>query len=633
MKSVFTILLSLLQFLAVTFNLVPINTEFAFGGTPYVAPAFTETLTLAEDGVSDYRIIIPQGADTMVRTAAEQLQSYFFQITGAKPVVAEDTSRVWHHEILLGDTNRRRVDVSALGTEGFTIFVEEEKLYIAGGRERGVLYGVFAFLEEQLGCRWWTPTVETVPESPTLKIDKHLHVTQTPSFAVRCNRPAGLTTNPIYYAKNRTNVTFYNTYPFMNGGYDYTIWDDTMREIVPDSYFEEDPEIFALDGETGERTLDRVCMTNEHAYEITLAYILRRVAERRASGSCARYVHIGQKDVTNQCDCQDCTAVYETYGAVSATTILFCNRLADDLEAAGFGDYIVTFYAYQETTAPPTKGALRCGDRVIPVICASHYACMVHPWTECGYQDIDGNDMPSYRLGDHSDTIVADWYRRWAEVADTTLVYDYTINFLNSQMFLPNLAVIQPNYKYLTELGITGFTYTCGDGHTAAFNELRNYILWHVMWDVDVDVERLVDEFLDGYYGAAAAPYIKEFICYYTAKTAQGSHATNTDWEYQEAFFSFGDIAYMDRLWKKALAADVTEEQLFRIETAELSWEFRKANAFMGQYMLINPGRAAAQEKLYDDFIAHGITAISSFSPMPPKEEINFFLNQPMGWR
>ena len=632
MNNFIVVLLSLLQFLTVTLNLVPLDTNVNYGGTPYEEPVIGEYVTLTEDGSSDYTIVIPEAADAGVRAAAEQLQSYLFKISGAELTVADDTSPVREHEILLGNTSRAVTDVSALGDEGFTIYVAGEKLIIAGGATHGVLYGVFTFLEEQLGCRWWTPTVETVPETPTVRIDAQLNNTQVPSFSVRCNRPSGLNYDTMVYAKNRTNVTFYTNYAFMNDSVDYVLWDVSMPKLVPDSLFDTSPEMFALDGATGERTNKHVCMSSDEAYDIALANAISYIQKSEAKGSYARYIHIGQKDVTVECACPECQAAAQKYGSYSAPVILFCNRLAGDLAAAGYGDYSVTFFAYQETTAPPT-GALRCADNVIPVICGSHYSCMVHPWTECGFRDISGNDKFAYRFGDHSDTVFADQLKRWAEVADTTFIYDYTINFTNTQMFLPNLAVIQPNYQYLRDTGITGITYTCGDGHPAAFNELRNYLLSHLMWNVDADVEYLTDEFLAGYYGADAAPYIKEFIDTYIAKTAASAHATNTDWEYQEALFNLSDTEHFDTLWSNALNADVTDEQLYRIEISELSWEVRKANAFMGEYMFINPGRAAAQERLYDNLIAHGIDEISTFAKLPPKESIDFYTSQPVSWR
>jgi hypothetical protein len=46
----------------------------------------------------------------------------------------------------------------------------------------------------------------------------------------------------------------------------------------------------------------------------------------------AEYIHIGQKDNSNYCLCESCSALYEEYGSVSAPTIIFTNAFADALD-------------------------------------------------------------------------------------------------------------------------------------------------------------------------------------------------------------------------------------------------------------------------------------------------------------
>ena len=39
------------------------------------------------------------------------------------------------------------------------------RLIIAGGNEKGTLYGVYTFLEEYLGCRMYSPECKIDPET------------------------------------------------------------------------------------------------------------------------------------------------------------------------------------------------------------------------------------------------------------------------------------------------------------------------------------------------------------------------------------------------------------------------------------------------------------------------------------
>ena len=186
--------------------------------------------------------------------------------------------------------------------------------------------------------------------------------------------------------------------------------------------------------------------------------------------------------------------------------------------------------------------------------------------------------------------------------------------------------------KYMHDIGITGYVYNCGDGHTAAFNELRNYLLCKLQWDVNADVEYHMMDFLKAYYGEAAAPYIKEIIDVQTAHTKATAHAFDFSWHYQAGFYSPQGVNKLDELWDKALSANVTQEQMFNIEVANLSWEYFKANQFIGEYSFLNPFRTKANEELYDSFISHGIGRVSAFATIPTDKESVDFMLRPFNW-
>ena len=57
-------------------------------------------------------------------------------------------------------------------------------LVIAGGKLRGTLYGVYSFLEDTAGCRWYTPAVSRIPSQQTLSIGD-LDIAWKPHFEYR----------------------------------------------------------------------------------------------------------------------------------------------------------------------------------------------------------------------------------------------------------------------------------------------------------------------------------------------------------------------------------------------------------------------------------------------------------------
>lgn len=618
-------LFAFMQVFMLSIGVMPVDMSVNYGGDDYIAPEINTPVYIVEDGKSDYYIVTEDGHDECIDTAAEELQNYIEKISGIKlPSVTEAELPEGAKAVAVGETaisERIDFDYSSIGEDGFLLFCDGENFIIRGEDSRGTLYGVYTFLEEYLGVRWFTPTLEVVPESKDVIIDKNLNRVVEPSFAVRRNDTGG--TNEAYRARTKMNVSFHKNATAYGGTLTYSLWDASLITLVPKSLFSEHPEYFAMD-ENGNRHTDHVCMTNPDVLELVVKNC-REIMTNATNG--AKFIHIGQDDNINYCHCENCEALYEKYGAVSAPTLIFTNNLADIL-GPEFPDYTFTFYAYNETDRPPTDKSLRCRPNVAPVLCGLHKACRSHSLLECGAQDGDESLMNLY--GDNYPQIAED-FKVWTEIADRTYIYDYTINFLFSQQFFSNFEYMQETMKYMHDIGITGYMYNCGDGHPAAFNELRNYLLCKLQWDVNADVEYHMIDFIKAYYGEAAAPYIKEIIDIQTAQVKATAHAFDFDWHYQSGFYPIHTMVKLDCLWEKALNADITEEQLYRVETASLSWEVFKANQMQGEYFFLNPLRMQKQEWLYDELKAHGIDKISSFWVIAEKDDINF-IQRPINW-
>lgn len=602
------------------------DTTINYGGNEYIAQEISEPMAIVENGISDFVIVTEENPDTTTKTAVKELQTYIEKISGATiEAVTENDFSAESNAIILGETacddNIEDIRRSEIAQDGFLIYSDGNHLLIKGSNSRGTLYGVYTFLEEYLGVRWFTPTLEVVPESDNIIIDANINRIVEPSFSIRRNDCKG--TNDAHRARTKMNVSFWNEAEEYGGALTYVLWDVTLDKLVPDELINEHPDYFATTAE-GTKTRDHVCLSNPDVLAVAVKNARKAILECETD---AKYIHIGQKDNTNYCRCEKCEELYEKYGSVSAPTILFTNAFADALDDE-FPDFMFTFYAYNETDQPPTDLSLRCNDNVAPVLCGLHKACRSHPLTECGSKD--GDESFANLFGGPEPTIHTD-FLNWTKIADTTYIYDYTINFINTAQFFSNFEYMQSTMKYMHDIGITGYIYNCGDTHTAAFNELRNYLLCKLQWDVNCDVEYHMMDFIKAYYGEAAAPYIKQIIDIQTAQTKVSAHAFDFDWHYQAGFYPMNVAVALDGLWEKALTADITDEQLFNVETANLSWEYYKANQFLDKYTILNPFRHKRIEELYDSMKAHGINEVSGFQEIPPKEDINF-MQRPYNW-
>jgi hypothetical protein len=118
------------------------------------------------------------------------------------------------------------VDWKSLGYDGIVIKAKGQHLILAGGRPRGTLYAVYTFLEDIVGCRWWTSSEEDVPHRPTLAFAAP-NITYIPALSVRDNDYADIGWNapsPPFCVRLKNNGHF-NHIPDELGG---------QRSVVPD---------------------------------------------------------------------------------------------------------------------------------------------------------------------------------------------------------------------------------------------------------------------------------------------------------------------------------------------------------------------------------------------------------------
>ncbi|MPM60282.1 hypothetical protein SDC9_107133 [bioreactor metagenome] len=163
-----------------------------------------------DEGTSLFGIVIGAQADTTAQSAADILVDYVWRSTD---VSLPRTSEASFAKRIVISTTAEDIDgftpVSAaaldqeLGKEGFFIRVGREEVYIVGGY-RGVIYGVFEFLEQFLGCRWYAEECVVVPRHTKVELPVGKEIQQTPVFEYRETDWLS-PRNPEYCAANRIN--------------------------------------------------------------------------------------------------------------------------------------------------------------------------------------------------------------------------------------------------------------------------------------------------------------------------------------------------------------------------------------------------------------------------------------------
>ena len=107
--------------------------------------------TLFKNGKTSYSIVIGKDASVSEKTAAVELSLYLNKISGAEfAILEEDEPASSSRRIFIGFNEdyavRTDAERPADDFEGFTYRNVGKDIWIYGGRTRGTMYGVFAFL-------------------------------------------------------------------------------------------------------------------------------------------------------------------------------------------------------------------------------------------------------------------------------------------------------------------------------------------------------------------------------------------------------------------------------------------------------------------------------------------------------
>lgn len=147
--------------------------------------AGAERVQVVKYGRSDYVIAQSARPTEAETTAAKELADFIRRSTGtALPIVAE-TGFKGGKAIYVGQTKfagKQGIDFVKLAQEEWTIRGAGANLVICGGRPRGTLYGVYAFLERFVGVRFPDADTEFVPRRATLTVPADVSLQESPAF-------------------------------------------------------------------------------------------------------------------------------------------------------------------------------------------------------------------------------------------------------------------------------------------------------------------------------------------------------------------------------------------------------------------------------------------------------------------
>jgi len=568
----------------------------------YVAQTDTApAMNIIEDGASEYVIVRGINASSSEITAAEKLQEYLERISGCALPIVTDEQPVQSKEIIVGKTNREgadtyQVDRDAFGDDGFILKTVGDTIVIAGGEQRGALYGVFDFLQKFLGCRWFSTEVIIIPETATVAMPKEIDVLEAPAFKFRNPQIVGPMSTagglpPDYALANKINGTGTGAvYPEEYGGaLKYNSSHDMYAILPAEAYFGEHPDWYAMDAK-GNRVPDNPCLSNEEVIQFLIDYALRRVEEDPG----LICIGMGLNDSGVSCQCEACRAIYAEEGCQSAGTLVrMINRVCAALREAGSETMIGTF-AYAATIDAPHKTKL---DSNAVVYFAPIGLCYAHPMESCAMKD---SAKHRKQLQD------------WKNVTEKIVIFDYPCNYNHYQLPRPSWAVLQPNIKYFYENNSIGLINCSNMRCDMSLSLLNTWLYAKLLWDPYQDMEALYADFLPLYYGDGWQ-YIREYLRVISEELTgrklwgRTRHFQCCDGPGNKGmlYMKRGEIKYCDDLWENAKALAKEDWQLANVRRAEVSYRVWKADRLKGEFLT---NHAQSSRQLLADIWELGVT-------------------------
>jgi hypothetical protein len=534
-------------------------------GCAGAAARAAERLVLGDGGRSDFRIVIAASASPSEKHAASELQRFLREICGAELPVGDDRTEMTAHEILVGDSAHLRqsgekIDWGRLGNEGFVMRTSGGHLILAGGRQRGSMYAVYAFLEEILGCRWFTPKVSRIPRLERVQVAP-LDVTRVPALEYREPYWAeGFDAD--WAARNRMNSSTAPLDEERGGKIVYRGFVHTFYSLLPpEQYFEQHPEYYSEINGVRTAHLAQLCLTNPDV----VRSVAQRVKEWLRESPGANIVSVSQNDHANWCECANCKALDEREGSHASTMINFVNQVAEIVEKE-FPDVAIDTLAYQYTRKPPKT--IRPRHNVIVRLCSIE-CCFSHPLATCEMNRSFKSDLEG-----------------WAKIAKRLYVWDYTTNFAHYIMPHPNLRVLRRNIRLYVKNNVRGIFEQGNSAGGGEFGALRAYMLAKFLWDPDYDERKAVNEFLDAYYGKAAAP-VARYIALMHDKARRDNVHCYISSPPSGPLFSAEMLTRANRLFDEAERLAETEEIRERVRLARLPIQYVQLESTKPRYRVV----------------------------------------------
>lgn len=556
--------------------------------------ALDGSITLIENHQPKAVIVIPADPVPAEQYAAHELRSHLYKITGCFLPITTDNAFLtgeWQFRngflqvhapdkegyiptgpiISIGNTvyaqrNSITVDTDSPFPDPYRIVIRNNQLSIMGKGDRGHLFGVYGFLEDYIGCRWFLPGPlgEVLPAMDTITLEDTDDL-QIPSFPIRMQSGVyGYRPYVEWYIRNRMHLrerdeTFYEDYDLAIRG----IVTHAMYEILPpDRYKYDHPEYYSLYKPSSEwrntkypgyrdardltaaepGALAQLCTTNPEVIAHTVTY----VRDYTRNHPDVHYVSLCPNDVPWFCLCDRCLALdpaekfyrkdwpadRQGLELTSDRVWTYCNAVASQFPDQQF--YVLAYHNY---VSPPQY--VQPQPNVMSGICHMNPACYAHAMND-----------PACEQNAKFDAII----RGWTAVHDNFMLYAYTAKTMWEQMPWPLARQYAVNIQYLYEQGIRNFY---SQSHSPGrWGQLGTHFYTNakLIWDVNRDIEDILEDYFEKMYGPSGPHMAAYYSMLEDALDTPGIFVHHSAWVEARQFLTPAVMGRGDGLLDEAFA-------------------------------------------------------------------------------
>ena len=528
----------------------------------------------------EFVIVTERNAIAPEKKSVEILNDYLGRIFGKKlRVIPEHQHDGTIPAVYVGNTAFAiRNGAAGLASEEHFIKTAGNSLILTGGRPRGVLFGVYEFLERFAGCRKLAVDAEFVPRRKSITVpEKEIYRAQ-PYFSARflfsgitsCGECAAMKS---WYRMNVSSCyppggkeDLYRYYSLRRDGGGHTFY--SYARTIPSH----ETDCFSLiDGKRLRGPHLQLCLSNPKTRKYVKDELRRRIEWNQRNVKAGKEIRNSWYDISTSdsehgnCTCGSCRALEAKYGNAYAGAVFdFINEIAAEFPK----ETIQTFGAYGCTAKIPEN--IRVRDNV-----------MLNLAVQCTTFVNTQTDILS-PFSHPANAAFIKWLDKWFELGTCYAVFDY--GRIYSQ------AVPSP-YTLIHTLS-SKFRYYAGQGKVRsycieiepndlsllvsppAFYDLQVYLSAKLMYDPTLAVEPVRREYMKLYYRSAVSE-MEQYYQFLVASQQKNSVPIPSVPLAKRDYLNFDFFSEAERILAEAeQAAEKDEELIARIGQERIGLDF-----------------------------------------------------------